>query len=180
MLVESTQALNRTAIGEFGASSQTASLPSSSRSTPEITTEQAPKGEEGKSFTSVANEDLLTLSVKAENEAAQAATADEQAQVQEVAGTSGSGTENLIQSNLQAAESQEEERRQDLKEDISETLNEKLSLRFSQDKDTGTDIFQLVEPDTGDVVRQIPAEEVLEFIKKYQSSVSGLLLSEQA
>lgn len=176
MLVESTQTLNRAAISDVGATSQTASLPSSSRSTPEISTEQAPKGEEGKSLSSVETEDLLTLSVNAE----EAAQSNEREQGLAAAGDEAEGTEGLIASNLEASEAQEEERRQGLKEDIDETLNEKLSLRFRQDKDTGTDIFQLVEPETGDVVRQIPAEEVLEFIKKYQSSVSGLLLSEQA
>lgn len=178
MLVESTQALNRTAISDFGATSQTPSLPSSSRSTPEKSAEQAPKGEEGASFSSVEAEDLLTLSVNAENEAAQSGERSQAAETAQAESQGGAG--NLIESNLEALESREEERRQDLKENIDETLNEQLSLRFRQDKDTGTDIFQLVEPDTGDVVRQIPAEEVLEFIKKYQSSVSGLLLSEQA
>lgn len=67
-------------------------------------------------------------------------------------------------------------------EDESSTLNqpaEQLRLRFSRDEETGKDVFQLVEPDSGEVVRQIPPENILEFIKRFQTSVSGMLLSEK-
>lgn len=67
-----------------------------------------------------------------------------------------------------------------LAEKLSEQFNDNLALRFERDEETGRQIFQLVDKETGDVVRQIPPQQILEFSKRFQEFVSGLLFSEQA
>ena len=74
---------------------------------------------------------------------------------------------------------QEQERLARIADELSGKLNEHLSLRFTTDEDTGANLFQLVEQKSGEVVQQIPSEEVLEFMKKFRD-LSGLLFSEQA
>lgn len=64
-------------------------------------------------------------------------------------------------------------------EEHKKQIEENLALRFGTDEETGTDFFQLVDTTSGDVVRQIPSENVLEFMKRFKS-VTGLLFSEQA
>ena len=75
---------------------------------------------------------------------------------------------------------QEEERIKEAAEEISEKLNESLSVRFRTDEETGESVYQFVEKETGDVVRQIPPKDLVEFNKRFDEAVSGLLLSEQA
>jgi flagellar protein FlaG len=66
-----------------------------------------------------------------------------------------------------------------LKEELDSKLNKNLSLRFGNDETTGKDFFQIVEKDTGDVVRQFPPENFIDFLKKF-NTISGLLFSDQA
>jgi flagellar protein FlaG len=51
-----------------------------------------------------------------------------------------------------------------------------IGLKFSVDKDTGTRIIQVVDVDTGEVVRQIPSEEVIAFLHQLEGR-KGTLLS---
>jgi flagellar protein FlaG len=45
-----------------------------------------------------------------------------------------------------------------------------LSLEFSVDADTGTHVIKVIDRNSGDVVRQIPPEEVLAFLRQLQDS----------
>ncbi len=50
-----------------------------------------------------------------------------------------------------------------------------LGLEFSVDKETGTTIIKVLDVETGEVVRQIPPEEVLAFMRQFEKN--GLLFS---
>lgn len=50
-----------------------------------------------------------------------------------------------------------------------------LGLEFSVDKDTGVTIIKVLDVETGEVVRQIPPEEVLTFMREFEKN--GPLLS---
>ncbi|OQW35772.1 MAG: hypothetical protein A4E19_16110 [Nitrospira sp. SG-bin1] len=63
-------------------------------------------------------------------------------------------------------------------------VNEVLSLanpqlRIRVDNETERVVVKVVEQESGEVIRQIPPEELLE-LEKYLSSPKGLLLKEQA
>lgn len=45
-----------------------------------------------------------------------------------------------------------------------------LSLEFSVDADTDTQVIKVIDRNSGDVVRQIPPEEVLAFLRQLQDS----------
>ena len=51
-----------------------------------------------------------------------------------------------------------------------------LSLDFSVDKDTHTQVIKVIDRKSGNVVRQIPPEEVLNFLRQFQKS-RGLFVS---
>jgi flagellar protein FlaG len=192
LLVESTNTLNRAQLERGVSARTTTSLPSSSKVTDTGPAERPTTLEEGASSSPQQPEDTLTLSSEAgqslsvsdatpvqQEESAQPVSLlshGESAPKAEVASPTG----DLIETSLESARSREAERLEELQEELSETLNSSLSLRFKEDTETGIDFFQLVESESGDVVRQIPSEDVIEFIKKFQNSVSGLFLSEQA
>jgi flagellar protein FlaG len=48
-------------------------------------------------------------------------------------------------------------------------------LSFSQDKDTGDTVINIIDNKSGDVIRQIPPDEILE-LKKRIGEIQGLLL----
>ena len=191
MLVQSINTLNSAPQGE-SVSARTTSLPSSSKKTATGPEQRPTTLEEGASSSPQKAEDTLTLSTRTGATpigAAGAAPVQEEESAQTVFSLSGepapateaaSPTGDLIETNLESSRSKEAERLDQLQEQISEKLNSSLSLRFKEDQETGIDFFQLIEAESGDVVRQIPAEEVIEFIKKFQNSVSGLFISEQA
>lgn len=52
-------------------------------------------------------------------------------------------------------------------------------LRIEVDDETERVVVKVVEKESGEVIRQIPPEELLE-LEKYLSNVKGLLLQEQA
>jgi flagellar protein FlaG len=80
---------------------------------------------------------------------------------------------------VESAREAERERIGKITEEINERLNNELTLRFGEDEETGVGFFQLVEKETGDVVRQVPPESILEFMKNFQG-FSGFLFSQQA
>jgi flagellar protein FlaG len=66
----------------------------------------------------------------------------------------------------------------------AETLNRQLEsashdLRFSLDESTGKMIVRVVDTDTGEVIRQIPSEELLA-ISRSLDRLKGLLFDQQA
>ena len=52
-------------------------------------------------------------------------------------------------------------------------------LSFSQDQDTGETIINIVDNDTGDVIKQIPPDDILT-LKKRMGELHGLLLDRRA
>jgi flagellar protein FlaG len=181
MLVESTQAINRFS-GDLGVSGRAIPL-SSSVEKPASGQTRVAQGES--SPVESQSEDSITLSDNAESSPG-SGTGDNvlspergnQAEDQSAAG--GPTALQKIKQSIEDTQETEREKLTQIAENVTERLNDSLSLRFSQDKETGAEIFQLVEPETGDVVRQIPAEDVLEFMKKFEESVSGLIISQQA
>ena len=51
-----------------------------------------------------------------------------------------------------------------------------LGLEFSVDEDTHTRVIKVIDRKSGDVVRQIPPEEVINFLRQFQKS-KGLFIS---
>lgn len=45
-----------------------------------------------------------------------------------------------------------------------------MSLEFSVDKETGATIIKVLDVETGQVVRQIPPEEVLAFMRQFEKN----------
>jgi len=45
-----------------------------------------------------------------------------------------------------------------------------LGLRFHLDRDTGIRVIQVVEVESGDVIRQIPPDEIVDFTRQLQST----------
>ena len=52
-------------------------------------------------------------------------------------------------------------------------------LRFETDKDTGVHLIKIVDTKSGEVVRQIPSEELL-YITKSLQNLKGLLVSKES
>ena len=45
-----------------------------------------------------------------------------------------------------------------------------LGLRFHLDRDTGIRVIQVVDEESGDVIRQIPPDEIVDFTRQLQST----------
>jgi flagellar protein FlaG len=45
-----------------------------------------------------------------------------------------------------------------------------LGLRFHLDRDTGIRVIQVVDVESGDVIRQIPPDEIVDFTRQLQST----------
>ena len=52
------------------------------------------------------------------------------------------------------------------------------SLRFTVDEDSGRTVIRVVDPETDEVIRQIPPEEVLDLARRMGSSAGNLLRTE--
>jgi len=57
--------------------------------------------------------------------------------------------------------------------------NQRRSLHFSVDQDTGRTVIRVVDPETSELIRQIPAEEVLNLARLYKGA-GGVLLRAEA
>jgi len=55
-----------------------------------------------------------------------------------------------------------------------------MMVKFDKDQETGENLVLFVEKESGKVIRQVPSEEALEFTKRFQDSVSGIFISEDA
>jgi flagellar protein FlaG len=185
VLVEGTQLINRPT-GDLAVPARATSLSSSSTNQPKGAP-KAPNPEEESLRLGIPAQDSITLSELATSETsgtntpqkppASALLAPDKNQE---ASEEGTGVNTKIKKSIELSQEQEKDKLSQIANDVNERLNDSLSLRFRRDEETGEDIFQLVEQDTGDVVRQIPAEEVLEFMKKFEESLSGLIFSQQA
>ena len=54
-----------------------------------------------------------------------------------------------------------------------------VRLRFEQDKDTGIQVIQVVDAESGKLVRQIPPEELLNITKALRD-IKGLMVSKES
>lgn len=60
--------------------------------------------------------------------------------------------------------------------DLNEAAqSHRRSLRFSVDEDSGRTVIRVVDPETDEVVRQIPPEEVLNVARRMGDSAGALL-----
>jgi len=62
---------------------------------------------------------------------------------------------------------------------IKKTLPGNTKLEVEKDKELGTFIYRSINPDTGEVVRQWPSEELLA-MREYLKEIEGVLLDTQA
>jgi flagellar protein FlaG len=184
MLAEGTLSLGRP-IDRISVAAQATSLPSSSRSTPEIVLAEKPEAE-GTVLTvgQARDDDQVVVSNLQLEDAATAGSVADTTGLNLIARATEDEAETGISSstntqNIEAEREQEKERLARISEELNERLDGQLSLRFRTDEETGIDLFQLIKQDSGEVVRQVPAEEIVEFMKRFQS-FSGMLFSEQA
>lgn len=56
--------------------------------------------------------------------------------------------------------------------------NKQVRLRFNKDEDTGVEVIQVVDADSGELLRQIPAEELLNIAKAFRE-LKGLIVSKE-
>ena len=78
----------------------------------------------------------------------------------------------------------EEEKHTAVQREKTEQIPENLldsGLEFSVDQETGQTIIKIYDRTTGEVVRQLPAEETLEFLKRLaaQDERKGVLVSKK-
>ena len=77
------------------------------------------------------------------------------------------------------------------KEDLSKAvveLNDYIQsvnrgLEFSVDEDSGRSIIKVVDSETGDIIRQMPSEEILniaQFLREGQRETEGMIFNERA
>ena len=70
---------------------------------------------------------------------------------------------------------------QDLLNELEHNINtiHNVGLEFSMHEESGRTLIKVVEKDTGDLIKQIPPEEVLELIAR-MGDVLGILFDERA
>lgn len=174
---ETARVLSNTQAVERVASSPSSSNPASIRGT-------QPTQEEGPRVRFNQQDDSLSLSATTKAGQSQGLNATDQTETEnDVTSASQTEEKNLL--------SQVEERIQGALEDASS--ESALEVRFRRDEETGASLVQFVEPDSGEVVRQFPPEDVLKFASRFQditgdlfstkaedASVSGGLFNDQA
>ena len=57
--------------------------------------------------------------------------------------------------------------------------NKEVHLRFNKDEETGVEVIQVVDADSGELVRQIPPEELLNIAKALRD-IKGLIVSKES
>ena len=60
----------------------------------------------------------------------------------------------------------------------AEVQNVQRALQFSIDEESGTTIVKVIDSQTREVIRQIPAEEVLSIASRMRAAAGGLLLAD--
>jgi|TARA_B100002003_G_scaffold119134_1_gene109833 flagellar protein FlaG len=53
------------------------------------------------------------------------------------------------------------------------------SVSFTRDQETGTDVIKVIDDNTGDIIRQMPSEELLTFMKNL-TRMLGTFIDEKA
>lgn len=163
-------------VDSFRVAKQTPSLPSASTAHPVEDPPTVDAEVEGGAFVEQPASD--EVSIASESQTRNAEAAQESGNNKPVVDDEG----RLVEANREAVErarEAERERLEKIKSELNERLNENLSLKFGQDEKTGENYFQLVEKDTGDVVRQIPPQNIIDFMKKFKD-FSGLLFNQSA
>jgi flagellar protein FlaG len=97
------------------------------------------------------------------------------ANVQAVAAKRGSGRPAQSQEVSKGAEEPEPAGPEKLAADVNAPIEpvvngDGLKLRFYQDRDAGLRVIQVVDAETGDIIRQIPPEEVVNFMRHFQEA----------
>ncbi|MET0029753.1 MAG: flagellar protein FlaG [Candidatus Thiodiazotropha sp.] len=115
--------------------------------------------------------------------------ADQYAYKREVPGTGSKVNVESLQpakpERVEAAQAQTALDRTELASKV-ENLNQLVqrNLEFSVDEDTGRSVVRVIDSNTGEVVRQIPPEQILHVISQVQKAsdgqLSGVLLDDQA
>jgi len=68
---------------------------------------------------------------------------------------------------------------ENLKQAVAGVSDMARNLQFSIDEDTGRTVVKIVDPDTKEIIRQIPSEQLLSIAKSLATS-TGLLVKQQA
>ena len=97
------------------------------------------------------------------------------ANVQVVEAKRGSGRPAQIQEVSKGSEEPEPARPEKLAADVKAPIEpvvngDGLKLRFYQDRDAGVRVIQVLDVETGDIIRQIPPEEVVNFMRRFDEA----------
>lgn len=63
---------------------------------------------------------------------------------------------------------------------LSKLSGQNTRLRINVDEGSGTYVYQSINPDTGEVINQYPAEDVLRQLALYRQDAGGLVVDETA
>jgi flagellar protein FlaG len=64
----------------------------------------------------------------------------------------------------------------DIKEPIELVINgQGLGLKFFYDRDAGIRVIQVVDEESGDIIRQIPPDEVVDFMRQFRETKGHFL-----
>lgn len=97
----------------------------------------------------------------------------------EGAGMVGAGESGPRDESAEAIRERQQERLKKIAEQVDSKLEDSLRLKFDRDENTGVSFFQLIERDTGDIVKQFPPEEIIEAMDNNRE-LRSLMLSELA
>lgn len=162
-------------VSSLGVAKQAPSLPSSSKN--QATSDATAKNEvEGGALAAPAADDLDVVSLSTSEQPLQTKATQDTEQAKATGNTE--ETSEVQLSPLEQAKAEEEKRLEQITQELNGKLNENLSLKFGQDEESGVSFFQLVEKDTGDVVRQFPPEDLLEFRDKFKDT-AGLIFNQE-
>jgi len=164
-------------LDSFSVAKQALSLPSSSHSSARNVPKAVEREVEGDAFLRQADNGLASSSPSQVPVAT--ATAEPQPAFVDPSKAEKESESEGQETTLEAARDAERKRLEKATEELNQKLNQNLSLRFGEDQDSGKDYFQLIEKETGDVVQQIPSQDVLDFVQKFRD-FSGLLFNHDA
>jgi len=162
-------------VSNLSVAKQATSLPSPSRSQE---TERTSSGEvEGGELGTPAAVETDSISI-APNEQPQNVQATQNTEQSQSVGSPEEKTAEATREAIDQSRELEQERLEEITEELNSQLNENLSLRFGRDENSGENFFQLIEKDTGDIVRQIPPQSLIDF-KERLRDFAGLLFNQE-
>ncbi|WP_417350009.1 flagellar protein FlaG [Ferrimonas sp.] len=128
-------------------------------------------------ITSTVGTAVATTSVKPELAAEQQAVKAQQTEV--VAADAVTATSKVHEADKESGKEALDDRVAEATRGMNEFFNSiDKDIRFHIDEDTSRSVVKVVEASSGDVIRQIPSEEVLELAAR-MSEASGLLVKEE-